>query len=323
MLTMADSSSRLAAAGRIAHTLANELVQPVPAFVTQFVCDLLGPAQPLGVLFYGSVLREPDPDGVLDFYVIVERLEDWTSGYFAREANRLLPPNVEYHEIPVGGRIIRAKVAILSIAQFRRMTGRATLDTTIWARFCQPVRLVWVRGPEAADAILGCLVRAMGQAGRWAAALGPEQGTADAFWLALFAHTYGAELRVENGRRPSALLEGREERYRALLPDIWLADGLPFSREGDCLAPRLTPQLRRSMHEGWWLRGRLGRVLNVSRLFKGAFTFEGGARYIAWKIRRHSGIELPLGPFSERHPLICLPYLLWKLRQAGFFRRRG
>lgn len=132
-----------------------------------------------GRALYGSVLREPDPDGVLDFYVIVERLEDWASGYLAREANRLLPPNVEYHEISVGGRIIRAKVAILSIAQFRRMTGRATLDTTIWARFCQPVRLVWVRGPEAADAILGCLVRAMAQAGRWAAALGPAEGTAD------------------------------------------------------------------------------------------------------------------------------------------------
>lgn len=78
-----------------------------------------------------------------------------------------------------------------------------------------------------------------------------------------------------------------------------------------------------ALRDGWWLRGRLGRVLNVSRLFKAAFTFEGGARYIAWKIRRHSGIELPLGPFSERHPLICLPYLLWKLRQAGLFRRRG
>ena len=316
-------TSRLAAAGRIAHLLAGELVQPVAPFVTAFVARLVGGARPLGVVFYGSVLRAPDPDGVLDFYVIVEHLADWESGHLAREANRLLPPNVEYHEIPVDGRTIRAKVAILSIAQFRRMTGRASLDTTVWARFCQPVRLVWVRGPEAADAILACIVRAVGQAGRWAAALGPASGTADDFWLALFSHTYAAELRVENGRRPQTLLEGREQRYRALLPDIWLADGLPFERSGDVLVPRLTPGLRRRMREGWWLRGRLGRVLNISRLAKGAFTFEGGARYIAWKIQRHSGIVLPLGPFSERHPLICLPYLLWKLRQAGFFRRRG
>lgn len=316
-------TDRVAAAGRIAHLLADELVQPVAPFVTAFVTRLVGRARPLGVIFYGSVLRAPDPDGILDFYVIVEHLEDWASGHLAREANRILPPNVEYHEIPVEGRIIHAKVAILSMAQFRRMTGRATLDTTVWARFCQPVRLVWVRGPEAADAILACIIRAVAQAGRWAAALGPESGTADDFWLALFAHTYGAELRVENGRRPRTLLDGREQRYRDLLPDIWLADGLPFGRNGAVLSPRLTPRLRHTMREGWWLRGRLGRVLNVSRLVKGAFTFEGGARYIAWKIQRHSGIELPLGPFSERHPLICLPYLLWKLRQAGFFRRRG
>ncbi|WP_087608782.1 hypothetical protein [Komagataeibacter europaeus] len=323
IMSQSSPTDRTAAAGRVAHLLAHDLVQPVAPFVTQFVTRLLGDARPLGVIFYGSALRTPDPDGILDFYVIVEHLEDWTSGYLSREANRILPPNVEYHELPIGGRTIRAKVAILSIAQFRRMTGRATLDTTVWARFCQPVRLVWVREPDAADAILACIIRAVGQAGRWAAALGPAQGTADDYWLALFAHTYGAELRVENGRRPRSLLQGQEARYRRLLPDVWRADGLPFRSEGDQLTAQLTPELRRKMHEGWWLRGRLGRVLNVSRLFKGAFTFEGGARYIAWKIRRHSGIVLPLGPFSERHPLVCLPYLLWKLRQAGFFRRRG
>ncbi|GAB6968310.1 hypothetical protein JCM25156A_23470 [Komagataeibacter kakiaceti JCM 25156] len=318
-----SSPLRLAAAGRVAHLLAADLTRPVAPAVTEFVTRMIGGARPMGVLFYGSVLREPDPEGVLDFYVIVERLEDWNAGYLAREANRLLPPNVEYHEIAAGGQVMRAKVAILSIAQFRRMTGQATLDTTVWARFCQPVRLVWVRDPDAADAILGCIIRAVAQAGRWAAALGPERGTADEFWLALFAHTYGAELRVENGRRPRTLLGGAETRYRTLLPDIWMAEGLEFDRDGAILAPHLAPARRRALRDGWWLRGRLGRVLNVSRLFKAAFTFEGGARYIAWKIRRHSGIELPLGPFSERHPLICLPYLLWKLRQAGLFRRRG
>ncbi|GAN88174.1 hypothetical protein LU298_09215 [Komagataeibacter intermedius] len=321
-MPQSSPSDRTAAAGRVARLLAHDLVQPVAPFVSGFVTRLLGGTQPLGVIFYGSTLRTPDPEGILDFYVIVERLEDWTAGTLSREANRILPPNVEYHEITIEGRIIRAKVAILSIAQFRRMTGRATLDTTVWARFCQPVRLVWVRGPEAADAILACIIRAVAQAGRWAAVLGPAHGTADKYWLALFAHTYGAELRVENGRRPKSLLQGQETRYRTLLPDIWRADGLPFTCTGDELSPRLTPELRQTMRKGWWLRGRLGRVLNVSRLFKAAFTFEGGARYIAWKIRRHSGIELPLGPFSERHPLICLPYLLWKLRQAGFFRRR-
>lgn len=311
------------AGGQIAHLLASELVQPVPAEITAFVTGMIGAAQPMGVLFYGSALRQPDMDGVLDFYVIVRRLSDWPAGGWARTANRLLPPNVEYHELPVNGRTLRAKVAILTLEQFRHMTGRRTLDTTIWARFCQPVRLVWVSGPDAADAILGCLIRAVGMAARWAMALGPREGRADEFWNALFSNTYGAELRVESSRkRPRALVEGKEARYAALLTAAWRADGLPFDQHGDMLVPRTDAAWRKRMHAGWWLRQKAGRPLNIARLAKAAFTFTGGARYIAWKIKRHSGIELPLSPFAERHPLICLPHLLWSLRQAGFFRRK-
>lgn len=311
------------AAGGIAHLLVSELVQPVPPAVTSFVADMVGPSRPLGVLFYGSALRQPDLDGVLDFYIIVERLPDWPAGGWARTANRLLPPNVEYHERHVDGRMVRAKVAILTLEQFRHMTGRRTLDTTIWARFCQPVRLVWVRDAQAADATLGCLIRAVAMAARWAMALGPRRGTADEFWNALFSNTYGAELRVESSRkRPRAIVQGHEARYRALLAAAWRADGLPFVEHGDVLEPTVDAVWRKDMRDGWWLRRRMGQPLNIARLTKGAFTFAGGARYIAWKIKRHSGIDLPLSPFAERHPLICLPRLLWSLRQAGYFRRK-
>jgi hypothetical protein len=311
------------AAGQLAHMLTDELVQPVSLSVSAFVGQLVGDAPVLGVLFYGSGLRQADPEGILDFYVVLDRQSDWPRGGAARGANALLPPNVEYHEWTHQGRCIRAKVAILTLAQFRALTGRATLDTTMWARFCQPVRLVWARDDAAADQILRCLVRAVAVAAWWAACLGPDQGTAALYWEQLFARTYDAELRVEAGGRARSLLAGQGGRYRTLLVAAWTASGLSFIRNGDVLHPVIPAAMRLRARRQWQVRAGMGRPLNVARLAKAAFTFSGGARYVAWKIKRHSGFDLPLPPFAARHPLICLPWLLWKLRRAALFGRSG
>ncbi|MBB2206366.1 hypothetical protein [Gluconacetobacter takamatsuzukensis] len=310
------------AAGRVARILTDELVRPVEPAVTAFVGELVGDAPVMGVLFYGSGLRQVDPEGILDFYIVLDRQADWPRGRAAREANALLPPNVEYHERIIEGACVRAKVAILTIGQFRALTARASLDTTIWARFCQPARLVWVRDAAAADAILGCLIRAVGVAAWWAAMLGPESGPARAFWEGLFRRTYAAELRVEGGDRSISLLAGElGGRFDALLPAAWAASGVSFREEGDRLRPSLSAGTRARAARQWRIRADLGRPLNVARLFKAAFTFAGGARYIAWKMRRHSGVDLALTPFEASHPLICLPRLLWRLKGAGIFRR--
>lgn len=310
------------AAGRVARILTEELVRPVAPAVAAFVGDLVGDVPVLGVLFYGSGLRHADPEGILDFYIVLDRQADWPRGLAAREANALLPPNVEYHEKTIDGRCIRAKVAILTIAQFRALTARGCLDTTIWARFCQPARLVWVRDAAAADAILGCLIRAVGVAAWWAANLGPESGTVRAYWESLFRRTYAAELRVEGRDRSFALLAGDlGARFDALLPAAWAASGLAFVQEGDRLRPAVAADMRVRAARQWRIRADLGRPLNVARLLKGAFTFTGGAQYIAWKVRRHSGFDLALTPFEARHPLVCLPRLLWRLKGAGVFRR--
>lgn len=310
------------AAERVARILTDELVRPVESAVTAFVGELVGDTPVLGVLFYGSGLRKVDPEGILDFYIVLDRQADWPRGRAAREANELLPPNVEYHERTIDGRCVRAKVAILTVAQFRALTARGSLDTTIWARFCQPARLVWVRDAAAADAILGCLIRAVAVAAWWAAMLGPESGTAQAYWESLFRRTYAAELRVEGGDRPTTLLAGSlGARFAALLPAAWAASGFSFVQEGDRLYSWVSAEMRGRAGRQWRIRADLGRPLNAARLFKAAFTFAGGARYIAWKVRRHSGFDLALTPFESRHPLICLPRLLWRLKRAGIFRR--
>lgn len=314
---------RKVAIGRITDLLAQELATPVAPEVTQFVEQMLGTVRPLGVLFYGSGLRSGiDDDTLLDFYIIVRRQADWPRSRLACVANAVLPPNVEYQELQVGGRAMRAKVAILTLAQLRSLTGFATLNTTVWARFSQPVRLVWQHNTRAAQAITQCIVRANVTAAQWAALLGPGKGALTAFWNALYASTYKAELRVENGQRSSSLVEANLERYKRLLLPCWQVAGIKFEDDGAEVAPQLSAQQKSKALHQWRVRARLGRPLNILRLIKAVYTFAGSARYAAWKVRRHSGIEIVLSPFAEKHPLLAAPPVLWKLWRQGAFRQR-
>jgi len=40
-------------------------------------------------------------------------------------------------------------------------------------------------------------------------------------------------------------------------------------------------------------------------------TFDGAARYGAWKLERHTGIAVELTPWRERHPILAAPKVLW------------
>ena len=59
----------------------------------------------------------------------------------------------------------------------------------------------------------------------------------------------------------------------------------------------------------------LGKPLNFTRLVKASATFEGAARYAAWKIERHTGMPVEVTPFRERHPVLSAPSVLWALRK--------
>lgn len=299
-----------------------ELATPVHPAVLDFVEQMVGAAEPLGVLFYGSGLRGGiQADTLLDFYVIVRRQSDWPRSRLACLANAVLPPNVEYHELMVEGRPLRAKVAILTLAQFRRLTGFCAFDTTVWARFSQPVRLVWQRDTAAERAMCRCVMRATLTAARWTAFLGPEKGPQEAFWNALYRQTYQTELRVEKAGRGAGIVASYQERYRDLLLPCWQVAGVPYDAEGEEVRPLISATQKLRAEKAWQMRRRSGRPLNILRLIKAAYTFTGGARYAAWKIERHSGIKVPLTPFAEKHPLLAAPLILWRVWRKGAFRR--
>lgn len=306
-------------AGAVAGELA-ALAASVPEPVRQCAARLAarGGTGVVGVLFYGSILRGGELGGVLDFYVIVDRLADWGIGPVIAAACRVLPPFVEYVEIETGGQILRAKVAVLTRDQFSTLVRPPVLNTTVWARFSQPSALVWSRDEAGRQALEQIVAQAVTTACGWAYALGPQQAGAGDFWRSLFRHTYRVELRVErhDGRAADIVAAGGE-RYERLLPLAWADLDLPFTGTAGSLRRMGTAP---SPFRGWWRQRLAGKPLNLARLAKAAFTFKGGPAYLAWKIERHSGVALNLTPWQQRHPILSAPALLWRLWRGGVIR---
>ncbi|WP_374470508.1 hypothetical protein [Phenylobacterium sp.] len=290
--------------------VARELAATTPAAVDEFAEALARVPGAQAVLYYGSTLRTGDLSGLLDFYV----LTDGPHRTGLRGAvERRLWPEVSYREVETSAGVLRGKVATLPLATFRRAAEGATLDTTIWARFVQPAALVWRRDAATEGEVRAAVRAAVTTASAYAAALGPAQGPPLAFWRALFRQTYKAEFRVEDAGRADELLKVAPDRWAALLEPAWTAQGLPFERTGDELRPRMDPASRAELERRWRARRRAGRPLNLARIAKAAFTFDGAARYAAWKIERHTGLAIEVTPFRERHPLLAAPGVLWKL----------
>lgn len=275
----------------------------------------------MAVLFYGSNLRDASLDGVLDFYILLDDVRAWPGARLAALANRLLPPNVGYFEGRVTDQAVRAKYAVMSLAQFRSGCANEALDTTLWARFSQPCACVWARSEADRQAAGEIVQQAVLTAAQWAAALGPERGDPLTYWRALFARTYGAELRVEKSARSDDIVSRNAERYAALLPDAWRVAGLRFDVHSDAtLMPQLAAGARRAAQRRWARRERFGKWLNALRLLKAAYTFDGALDYLAWKVERHSGYKLVFAPWQRRFPLLAAPGIYWTLRRNGVLR---
>lgn len=278
--------------------VARALAAPVPTGVHMAAAELAG-AGVEAVLFYGSNLRTGALDGVLDFYVL-------TGG----GAERGLWPTVSYREFSIGGRVLRAKIATMSLATFTAAARGGLVDTTIWTRFVQPAALVRSRDDAR---VIEAVAAAAVTAARFAAALGPERGSAAEYWRALFRQTYAAELRVETVGREEQILAHDAARYDALLPLAWTAGGLAYEEEDGAFYPILPAADRAQLLAAWRTRRRWGKPLNVARLVRAAWTFEGAGAYGAWKVERHTGIAVPLTPFRAKHPILAAPGVLWRI----------
>lgn len=286
----------------LADRIAARLAAPIDPAVATFARALADAAGARAVLFYGSNLRTGSLDGVLDFYILLPG-----------DNEAAIWPRVSYHEREHEGTTLRAKVATMCLSTFAEAASGALTDTTIWARFVQPSALIWAADDAAHADVVDAICGASTTAARLAAALGPASGTAEDYWRALFRATYEAEFRVEKGGRENDILSVNADHFAGLLPLALAAAGIDPQQEGTTLSPRLAPAERARILAWWKRRRRLGKPLNLLRLVKASTTFEGAARYAAWKIERHTGMPVKLTPFRERFPLLAAPRVLFDL----------
>jgi hypothetical protein len=318
-----------AAADSLRAIVAAELRQQTPAAVVA-MCEEIGRRHRQGIvaiLFYGSCLRRSDPaEGVLDFYLLVDDYRRFYGGVMPALANAALPPNVFYAECAWNGVTLRAKYAVVSLRQFQAGTRRQTLQSSLWARFSQPARLVRLRDAAEAAAVEQALSEAVVAMVAAALPLLPERFDPPTLWQTAFQSTYGAELRSEGPQRAVELYTHDRARYDAVTPHALqlAAAAAGVALDGPDAAGRFRVALpaaaRRRGRWLWRLRRPLGKLLNLGRLIKGGFTFSGGLDYILWKVERHSGVRVAVSPWQRRHPLLGAPAIAWQLYRRGGFR---
>lgn len=279
---------------------------PVPDAAKRIAAALSGRYPGAAIFLYGSgvsVSAGENPSDILfDYYVIAPDYDGAIEDAFERLAARALPPNVYYVEIDAPEGRLRAKYALLSVAAFERLVSRRTFHSYFWARFAQPMRLASC--PEAlrqrmteavATAVETFLERAKG--------LAPEGAGWRAVWLAGMNASYRAELRAEGRGRAEMLIDAYGE---------WP------SRTAVLALPEVAGGKRAAL--AWRLRAVAGGFLSVARLLKATTTFKGGLDYIAWKVKRHAGVDVGVRPWERRHPFIAAPVVAaryYRLRAAA------
>jgi hypothetical protein len=292
-------------------TIEAELGAPVPAPVRAAAeaARLRHGGGVCAVLFYGSCLREGcDEDRIVDLYLLADGYASVHARPVQRWLNRLLPPNVYYLEAPHGTGTVRAKYALVGLAHLERLVRPEVRNPYFWARLAQPVALAWARDPDVRARIRNIVTRAVATTFEAARPLAGEEPDASEVWERALAESYRTELRAEPPGRARELVAHDAERYRRIAAALRPMPGGPAASTTAAAARR-------------WHRRRLeGKALSILRLAKASFTFEAGPDYVAWKIRRHTGVPVTLTSWQRRHPLLAAPLLLWRLARRGAVR---
>jgi hypothetical protein len=269
----------------------------------------------VGIVLYGSYLRGAR-DTLLDFYVVVDSYSGALDSQISALAGWLLPPNVYYLAVGEGEDCVRAKYAVVTLAQLQRQAVSG-LHPYFWARFAQPCNFLYVRDKQARRRLLRVCEQSVRTLVRRVAPMLQGSSTTEHFWTHGFSFTYRAELRAESASRVSTLFEHHAAYYSVLLAR--LADGQHLIAEPDGRYRAVSTSRSRALI-GWSLVIVLGKVLSIARLVKGALTFDDPLDYILWKIERHSGVSAEATTRQRRYPLIFAWPVIWRLYRQGAFR---
>ncbi len=332
---MDHSQTHAAARSQIAATVAVETSRQISAEALA-LSDALRAQHGdnlLATLFYGSCLRPPAPDAIgpggaderlYDFYAVVKDLRAANTNAALALGNRILPPNIFYIEAPFAESEVRAKVAVVTLAQFIHGCSAKHFHNYFWGRFAQPAAIAFTRDDATKAALDAALADAVATLlGNTAPLLG-SRFNAEKLWTRAFRESYRCELRPESSERAGHLFAADRARYQTLALPALQAAGIAAQSHGpadsqDIADDSGADQAWRARHR-WLLRRIVGKTFNVLRLIKASFTFAGGVDYVVWKIERHSGIKPELTPWQRRHPLLAAPVLAIRYRRRGAFK---
>ncbi|MFT7616780.1 MAG: hypothetical protein ACI97A_000409 [Planctomycetota bacterium] len=280
-----------------------------------------------GIIFYGSVLHglaEKD-DALHDMLVVVT---DYTSAFpkwSQRLANWILPPNVFYLETEHEGREYRCKYAVVSIRDFDRYTKMRCRQVYFWGRYCQPTSVTYSKDGETQRELTRIRAQAVTTFARRTMALRNPAFTVSEFWVGGLSACYGCELRPEDTDRAERIVGQSKEYYRTMALLALSIIGAPVidAREEDAVFHNPSKGLIKQIARWGWKRRKFeGKILNLLRLMKAVFTFDGGVDYALWKIGRHSGIEVQVSDRVRKHPLLFGWPTFWRLWRQGVFSKQ-
>ncbi len=291
--------------------------------LAQKLCERYGSAV-LGIVFYGSCLRNPDDiEGIADLYVIVDSYCHVYNNPCLAGFNKLLPPNVFYMEIPWHNTILRCKYGIFSLEDLHAGTSTVWFHSYLWGRLSQPVRLVYAKNNEIKDDICNALARAVFTFISRTLPVMRGRFTCRELWQKGLSLSYNAELRPERQNRAVSLFDYGSDYYEKItyiiltmplfpVKVISTSHGLVYEAEISASGYFYNRFL-------WTVRFFQGKVLSLLRLLKGFFTFENGLEYILWKIERHSGVRPEVPSRLKRIPVVGIIYVFWHLYRRGAF----
>lgn len=275
-----------------------------------------------GILFYGSCLRGQSlTEGVADAFVVVDSYRNVYRKPWLAWLNAWLPPNVFYREIPTEAGPLRLKLALISMTDFSNGI-RHGFHSYLWGRFAQPARILYacseaVRGEFhalLAQSVLTLLKTTI-------PALPEQEHSAETIWTHALALSYSTEYRAEPDSKAAQLARHHLGDYAALLETSLPALETMLRREDDDGYRRRTDvDAARAARRQWHHRRRQGHLLWVLRLLKAALTFNNGVDYAAWKIGRHTGVEIEVTPRLRRYPLLFGWGAFLKLVKRGILR---
>lgn len=270
------------------------------------------------ILLYGSHVQASAPDqySAFDFLIITDSYSDFFRrlchrGHHGKPAwlltalSHLLPPNII--SFGMGGEESPpAKCAVVSLSHLRRSLLPFVPDHFLKGRVVQKLALVFSRGEEDQEAVIGAIREAREGIVHWVRPFLPGSFSLEQFGETMLRVSYRGEIRPESPRRVDQVFQAQKETILEMAEGALAA----AERRGSVVSEGGRYRWRRNPGKG--ARALLttyfaaSKARATARWFKYILTFEGWLDYVGRKIERRAGFRVELTDRERRWPLIFL-----------------